>query len=99
MPYAATLEGLGRSLRFAAHGPVAQSSGLSGYDIDVPQDVLDKIRREMEAAIADGIEVGIRRASSKYKTVQTWAKVQVAATVIAAAAGVSILAYLIWKKR
>lgn len=101
VPYAATLEGLGRAMRLVGHGPngIVGGPGLSQLDVDVPPELLDKIKAAMSDAVADGIEAGTRRAAERYKSVQTWAKVQVVATVIAAAAGVGILAYLIWKKR
>jgi hypothetical protein len=95
MPYAATLEGFGRSMRRVAYG----QHGLAQFDAEIPPEVLEKIKAAMSDAVADGIEAGTKRVEQRYEAVATWGKVQVVASVLAAAAAIGILAVLIWKKR
>jgi len=93
--YAATLEGVVKNLRPA---PALPAKALSGFDVEIPPELLAKIQAAMEEAIEEGIVDGTRRIESRYKGVETWGKVQVVATIVAAAAAVGILAVLIWKR-
>lgn len=92
--YAATLEGVLKNIRPAG----LPAKGLSQFDVEIPPELLAKIQAAMEEAVADGIADGTKRIEQRYKSVETWGKVQVVATIVAAAAAVGILAVLIWKR-